>query len=171
MKKRSFILTAVIVAFAISYSVAYGCDCGGCESDKASASSTELKDNGNVWVTITGEEYFTCPVMKTEMKVADAKSFSVVDGKKFYHCCPGCETPFQSNPTSFLNKLNLPGNVLKVDADGKKYFRDPVSGVEMEVNDQTVFVDRNNIRYFFSSAKTMKTFSQSPEKYFSNSGI
>jgi len=170
IKKKSIILATVIIAFAISFSVAHACGCGSCKTDNTSATATDLNENGNVWATLNGEEYFTCPVMKADTKVADASSFSVVHGKKYYHCCPSCETPFQSNPESFLKDLNKPGNVSKIDSDGKRFSRDPVSGVEMEVNDQTVFINRDNTRYFFTSAKTMKTFENSPEKYLRNSG-
>ncbi|MBT5428070.1 MAG: hypothetical protein HOK84_17830 [Bacteroidetes bacterium] len=170
IKSKGRVLATLIIAFAISFSVSHASGCGSCTTAKASANSTELNKNGNVWATLNGEEYFTCPVMKSEMKVADATSFSVVDGEKFYHCCPGCEKPFQSNPVSFLKEINLPANVTKIDTDGNKHFRDPVSGVEMEVSDQTVFVDRDNSRYFFSSAKTMDTFEKSPDRFLGKLG-
>ena len=141
------------------------CSCVECSKMKNSSMKTSAMKEGNVWVTQDGTKYFTCPVMKTEMKVEDAKTSSVINGVKYYHCCPGCETPFQTETVKWLKGFAVPGNVFNVDQNGQKHFRDPVNGETGVANDKTVNVEMDGFRYFFTSKKTMKTFEKSPQDY------
>jgi len=136
-----------------------------CPMMKSTSADVPTEQVGNVWATEDGSMYFTCPVMKSEMKVEDAKTSSVINGVKYYHCCPGCETPFQTETTKWLEGFAVPGNVYMVDKDGQKHFRDPVNNKVGIVGKKTKNVDMNGYRYFFTSKKTMKTFEKSPQNY------
>jgi YHS domain-containing protein len=141
------------------------CSCSKCSAMKSSSMNTSAMQEGNVWVTQDGTKYFTCPVMKTEMKVEDAKTSSVINGVKYYHCCPGCETPFQTETSKWLKGFAVPGNVFNVDQNGQKHFRDPVSGEAGVVGEKTLNFDKDGFRYYFASKNTMKAFEKSPQNY------
>ena len=121
--------------------------------------------DGNVWMTEDGVKYFTCPVMKGELKVEDADAYSDHNGKRYYHCCPPCQGPFRDDPESWLKELVLPGNLYAVDENGNKHYRDPVNGKTGKVKAKTRYVDHEGKRYFFSKKKTMEAFKEQPEKY------
>ncbi len=161
---RYYCIIAVITAFLASSAIA---QCTGFNKDAKKTidvSTVEVQD-GNVWTAEDGTQYYTCPVMRGEGKVEEATSFSVVENKKYYHCCPSCQAPFRSEPVKWLENLTVPGNVFIVDLDGVKHFRDPVSGTEGVVDKDTRYFDHEHHRYFFISKKTMKKFKKSPQSY------
>jgi YHS domain-containing protein len=45
-----------------------------------------------------------CPVSGEAFMVTDATVFSVVEGKFYGYCCPGCQGKFEADPQSFLSK-------------------------------------------------------------------
>ncbi|NOZ60734.1 MAG: YHS domain-containing protein [Calditrichaeota bacterium] len=119
----------------------------------------------NVWTTDNGVKHFLCPVMKNEGVVKANTSFSIVDGKKYYHCCGGCAPKFQADPQKYLKDFVVPGNVIKVDEKGNKIFQCPVTGEESTVNEKTLFSDINGKRYYFCCAGCKPKFDENPETY------
>ena len=152
---RKFILFAIIAVLAFAPATLFA--------------ETGEKDNppkeGNVWTTENGTKYFTCPVMLKEMQVSEAPAFSVVEGVKYYHCCPPCQGPFRANPQKYLKDFAVPGNVIMVDEEGAKHFRDPVTWDEGIVSGETVFSDLYGCRFYFSNMETAEKFSRSPVEY------
>jgi len=146
------------------------CSCAQCSAMKNTSVDIPTEQEGNVWTTEDGSKYFTCPVMNTEMKVENAKTSSVINGVKYYHCCAGCEEPFRTETTKWLKGFAVPGNVFMVDQDGQKHFRDPVNGDVGVVGEKTKNFDMNGFRYYFSSKKTMKNFKKSPQNYMTRTG-
>lgn len=122
-------------------------------------------NEGNVWITEDGTKYFTCPVMQGESLVSEAKAYSVLNDVRYYHCCPPCQGPFRSNPEKFLTDFTLPGNVILVDDEGIKHFRDPVSGDEDILDKDTNYSEYNGFRYYFSTQKNAEEFSRSPAEF------
>ncbi|MBU1937745.1 YHS domain-containing protein [bacterium] len=112
---------------------------------------------GNVWTTTDGQKYYTCPVMDGEGLVSTAPAYSDVKGVRYYHCCAGCESKFQANPSQYLANFAVPANVLSVDESGK-HFSDPISGKKRTVNDKTNYCDQNGKRYYFASKKSLNEF-------------
>ncbi len=45
-----------------------------------------------------------CPVSGEAYMVTDSTVFSVVEGKYYGYCCPGCQGRFEADPQSFLTK-------------------------------------------------------------------
>lgn len=45
-----------------------------------------------------------CPVSGEEFTITAASPKTVVDGKTYYFCCPGCDKKFAANPAAFLKK-------------------------------------------------------------------
>ncbi|OQX85912.1 hypothetical protein B6D60_07100, partial [candidate division KSB1 bacterium 4484_87] len=93
----------------------------------------------NVWTTADGAKHFTCPVMKNEGVVDKDTKFSIVDGKKYYFCCAGCQPKFEADPKKYTDTFAIPGNVVEVDAKKGEVFKCPVSGEEVALTDKTVF--------------------------------
>ncbi|MFH1861347.1 MAG: hypothetical protein ABH878_00915 [bacterium] len=122
-------------------------------------------EEANVWTTEEGVRFYKCPVMKGEGLVEDASAFSVIEGKKYYFCCPGCPGSFRSDPQKWLMELQLPGNIAKVDEQGRKHFRDPVSDEVAIVEENTHYTDYHGYRYFFESKETKKQFDLKHEEY------
>ncbi len=120
---------------------------------------------GNVWQTADGETYFTCPVMKGEMRLDQAESYSDVDGLRYYHCCPPCQGPFRANPGKWLSEHALPANITEVDSHGHKLFRDPVSGEMGIVEEGTPQVDHQGRRFYFTSAGSAQSFRANPAEH------
>jgi len=121
--------------------------------------------DGNVWTTMDGTKNYKCPVMGGEGRLDEAPAYSDVKGARIYHCCPPCQGPFRSNPGKYLSELSLPGNIVTVLDNGEKVFRDPVTGAESHVHNDTRYVDYNAKRYFFADQKTLKQFENAPERY------
>ena len=132
----------------------------------ASEQNTQHSGNeGNVWTTMDGTDYFTCPVMKGEGKVGQHAGTSVIDNVTYYHCCPPCQGPFRKDPEKWLGELFLPANIERVDAQGLKHFVDPVNGMHGDVTEKTPVYDHNGQRWYFTSKRSMKRFKKNPEKY------
>ena len=112
---------------------------------------------GNVWTTADGQKHYTCPVMGGEDLVSTAPSYSDINGVRYYHCCAGCETKFQANPSKWLANFAVPANILSVDESGKR-FSDPVSGKKRVVTAKTNYHDQDGKRYYFASKRSMKKF-------------
>jgi YHS domain-containing protein len=62
----------------------------------------DMKGNNNMSSDEKG--YFTCPVMGTKMKIADAHSSYEYKGKTYYFCCGGCPDQFKANPEKYIKK-------------------------------------------------------------------
>jgi YHS domain-containing protein len=45
-----------------------------------------------------------CPVSGEEFTITAASPKTVVDGKTYYFCCPGCDKKFAANPAQYLKK-------------------------------------------------------------------
>ena len=146
------------------------CGCAQCSKMKNASVDVAVEKEGNVWITEDGSKYFTCPVMGNEGKVEDAEASSVINGTKYYHCCPACQAPFRAETAKWLKDFNVPGNVYMVDKDGQKHFRDPVNGDVGVVSEKTKNFDVDGYRYYFTSKKSMKTFKKSPQNYMANKG-
>lgn len=167
MKRTIFFLIALIAAgiFPLAGFARHGGHGEHSSSSEMMQHETMHQQAGNVWTTAEGTEYFTCPVMRGEGKVENAVSFSDIDEVRYYHCCPGCEQPFQGNPERYLNSLYLPANVDHLNDAGEKVFVDPVNGEEGVVNDETLHADHMHQRYFFTSTETKTTFEENPSRY------
>lgn len=132
---------------------------------QAIAGEKPEKDALNTWSTEDGSRYFTCPVMKGEGRVGAHEGTSSHDGKLVFHCCPPCQAPFRANPEKYLSALHLPGNIARVDEEGKKHFRDPVSGEVHMLSDGAVHRDHEGRRYYFASEEHAEQFSEVPGRY------
>ena len=89
MKKLTIMLVAVLMlTFAVS---AIYVKAG--EDNKEKLSVTEE----NVWTTEDGAKNYKCPVMGAEGVVNSNTTYSIIDGKKYYHCCGGCSGKFTAN--------------------------------------------------------------------------
>ncbi|MBM3326798.1 MAG: hypothetical protein FJY65_07435 [Calditrichaeota bacterium] len=120
---------------------------------------------GNVWTTEDGTAYFTCPVMGSEERVADATSYSDAESVRYYHCYPGCQAPFRADPDKWLKDFVIPGNIASVDSLGYKQFRDPVTKQTALLEENTLSFDYQGRIFFFASDSARKMFSQAPDKY------
>ena len=80
------------------------------------------------------------------------RSSSIVDGKKYYFCCEGCQAIFLENPTQFIEELN-------------KLHVCPVCLAE-KVLAQTVEITCNDLKLHFCRCPfCAETFKQDPEFY------
>ena len=173
MKVSSVVVFAVLMLVAFSdANSSEGCKstCKSTCGSKVDSASKQGIVEGNVWTTADGQRYFTCPVQHTENPVANAVAHSDVDGVRYYHCCPSSQAPFRAEPGKFLKAFAIPGNVLTVDADGKKHFADPISGKEGVVSKKTKYADVEGMRYFFASKKSLKKFNSDPHAFLQKMG-
>jgi YHS domain-containing protein len=129
-------------------------------ADQTAVSSTEA----NIWITKDGQKHFTCPVMGSEGIVTSETPFSIVDGKKFYHCCNGCSEKLTADPAKYLSKFTIPANVVTVDKKGD-HFQCPVSGEIGIVDAKTKFADVDGKRYYFCCSKCETAFAANPQKF------
>jgi YHS domain-containing protein len=157
MKKQVILFLSLLLAFA-SVSVIFAID-----KDQHQKNSDVVE--ANVWTTADGVKHFVCPVMKNEGVVEANTSFSVVDGKKYYHCCGGCAPKFQADPQKYLKDFVVPGNVIKVDEKEGKIFQCPVTGEKSAVNEKTLFSDVNGKRYYFCCSGCKPKFDENPEAF------
>ena len=161
MKKQTITLIAVFLILFSAISVFARSD----DSTKKKATVVEA----NVWKTEDGQKHFVCPVMKNEGIVTENTPYSIVDGKKYYHCCAGCESKFLQSTAKYLNELVIPANVVKEDKNGK-VFQCPVSGELSTVNEKTLFSDVNGKRYYFCCSKCKTNFDANSKKYIKSFG-
>jgi YHS domain-containing protein len=156
MKAMSFILITTLIFFSLSI--------------VGNAKTVDEKEKkispveANVWTGEDGNKYYKCPVMGGEGVVDSTTTFSIVDGKRYYYCCAGCAEKFQANPSKYLKKFAKPGNVIKIDKDGK-YFRCPVSGKKDLVSEKTAYSDYKGKRYYFCCNDCKTKFNEGQEKY------
>ncbi|MDK9700581.1 MAG: YHS domain-containing protein [bacterium] len=127
------------------------------------AMDTKVVD-GNVYSLADGSKRFLCPVMLAQGDVKDSPEYSDYNGKRYYHCCPGCKDKFADNPSKYLDALVIPANVTKV--DGKKLtFLCPVTKEEGIVGKDTPYVDNGGKRYYLCCADCKTPFTKNPSKY------
>ena len=151
MKKLTFLLIAVLMlTFAIAGIYA--------KTNDDSKKKTKVTE-ANVWTTEDGAKHFKCPVMGSEGVVKESTTFSIVDGKKYYHCCGGCSEKFTSNTAKYLDGFVVPGNVVKIDKEGQ-HFKCVISGKEGLVTDKTTFSDKDGKRYYFCCPGCKPKFEQ-----------
>ncbi len=148
MKFKSSIVFLLLIFLSFSLSTI-------CAQEQASSSSIQ---EGNIWFTEDSTKYFTCPVMKGEMKVSHAFAYSDIENVRYYHCCPPCQGPFRAETEKFLDELKLPANVSSVDEMGNKTFRDPISGKEFIHASAKDSLDVEGYRYYFHKKKNKKKF-------------
>ena len=141
---------------------------GYAKTDTKGSQKSEIVE-ANVWITDSGEKRFICPVMGGEGVVDSTTLFTEVDGKRYYHCCAGCPDKFKANPSKYLKSFVVPGNVIKVDKDGKHY-RCPVSGEMGSVTKDTPYSDYNGKRYYFCCSNCKTNFDEKPHKYMKSEG-
>jgi len=121
-------------------------------------------EEANVWFTADGAKHFTCPVMGGEGVVSENTTFTVVEGKKYYHCCPACQGKITSSSSKYLQNFVLPGNVVEVDEQGK-HFVCPVLGNKGVVQETTVFTDYKSKRYYYCCGACKPKFEANPEHF------
>ena len=124
----------------------------------------EKTTEANVWTTKDGAKHFKCPVMGGEGVVTETTTFSVVDGKKYYHCCGGCSGKFTENTAKYIDGFVVPANVVKVDDKGQ-HFQCVVSGEQGKVSEKTLFSDKDGKRYYFCCESCKKKFDKNADKY------
>lgn len=170
MFKQIFFVTTLVFLLSTILIAGEKCPptgCGSCADKAKEIKSTASKDkvsSGNTYLTADGKERFVCPVMGNHGNVADATSFSDVNGKRYYHCCPGCEEPFQKEPAKYLEKLSLPANITKV--EGKTMWaKCPVTSEEFKVGKDTPFADFNGNKYYLCCNDCKPAFVKNPSKY------
>ncbi|MBL7094936.1 hypothetical protein ISS22_13290 [candidate division KSB1 bacterium] len=156
MKKLTIMLVAILMlTFAVS-AIYAKTD----ENSKKKSSVTEA----NVWTTEDGAKNFKCPVMGAEGVVNSKTTYSIVDGKKYYHCCGGCSVKFTANTAKYLDGFVVPANVVKTDKDGKHY-QCAVSGETGVVGKETLFSDKDGKRYYFCCDGCKKEFDKDSGKF------
>ena len=63
-------------------------------------------EDGNVYyVDDSGGKHFICPIMGTDAVVGSDTKFADYQGKRYYFCCPGCDSKFNADPAMYVNKL------------------------------------------------------------------
>jgi YHS domain-containing protein len=124
----------------------------------------EKTTEANVWTTKDGAKHFKCPVMGSEGVVKESTTFSIVDGKKYYHCCGGCSGKFTENTAKYLDGFVTPANVVKIDDKGK-HFQCVVSGESGVVGEKTKYSDKDGKRYYFCCNDCKKAFDKKAEKF------
>ena len=133
----------------------------------SAAEKSKSAVEANVFTTKDGEKHFICPVMGGEDVVTKDTPYSVVDGKKYYHCCGGCSEKLTANPDKYLKNFAIPANVLKVDDDGQ-HFQCVVSGEMGLVNAKTTYADVDGKRYYFCCDKCSEKFEADRSKFMKN---
>ncbi len=86
--KHLTILLIILMAAAFTFT-----SCGKTDVVKQSYTAPELKVGQTT----------TCPVMKTKFTVKENQKYAVVDGKKYYVCCPDCIDKIKDNPKKYLS--------------------------------------------------------------------
>ncbi len=129
----------------------------------------EHKDliEANVWLTDDEDgKHFTCPVMGNSGIVNDNTTYTDIDGKRYYHCCPGCKG--EDKVRKALGEgFVIPGNVISIENDSLNFLC-PVMKNTGVVTDETTFSDYDGRRYYFCCASCEGKFEQNPEKYINN---
>ena len=87
------ITNSLILLIFVSYALTqFGCS--DAEPVKQSFSTPELKIGDTT----------SCPVMGTKFKVKKDTKFALIDGKKYYICCPECIDKIKNNPKKYLSE-------------------------------------------------------------------
>ena len=119
----------------------------------------------NVWLLDEqGNKHFTCPVMGNEAVVGKTTKFSDYQGKRYYFCCPACKPAFEANPDKYLDKMVLPGNIIEVKGEIRR-FKCPVTGEMGEVTKDTPYSDFEGKRYYLCCAECKPKFEAEPKKF------
>ena len=99
LTKLSFAALALFGAIALEgCAQQHGANCA-CDKP-AAAAPAGLKAPGEATI---GDKS-TCPVSGEEFTINASSPKTVVDGKTYYFCCPGCDKKFAANPAAFLKK-------------------------------------------------------------------
>ena len=157
MKKYLFLALAVLFIFSATNALV--------ASDNNQQKSKAKLVEANVWTTADGVKHYVCPVTKKEGVVDKNTVFSIVDGKKYYHCCQACAPKFQAEPQKYLKKLAVPANVVKIDKNGDEIFQCPVSGEKGVVDKKTSYLDVDGKRYYFCCDKCKAKFEKDPNAF------
>ena len=155
MKKLTIMLIAVFVLTFIVVGIYTNAD----ENSKKKSVTEE-----NVWTTKDGAKHYKCPVMGAEGVVKENTTFSIVDGKKYYHCCGGCSEKFTAETAKYLDGFTVPANVIKQDKKGQ-HFQCVVSGENGVVGEKTSYSDKDGKRYYFCCSDCKTAFDKNADKF------
>jgi len=100
LTKLSFAALALFGAIALEGCAhQHGANCA-CDKPAVAAPAPGVKAPGEATI---GDKS-TCPVSGEEFTINASSPKTVVDGKTYYFCCPGCDKKFAANPAAFLKK-------------------------------------------------------------------
>jgi len=117
----------------------------------------------NVWLIDSEGAHYTCPVTGNMGILDSSTPFSIIDGRKFYHCSTDCED--ESEVRSALeDSFVVPGNAVGVEGDAVRFLC-PVMGNEGIADATTPFSDHDGRRYYFCCPPCKPQFEASPEDY------
>jgi len=77
-----------------------GADCASAKSPASAALPPGVKAPGEAAMG----DRSVCPVSGEEFTVTASSPKTIVDGKTYFFCCPGCDKKFATNPSQFLKK-------------------------------------------------------------------
>ncbi len=118
----------------------------------------------NVWLIDGKGKHYTCPVMGNSGIVDDKTTFTVIDNKKYYHCCPSCQGE-EKVQKALDEGFVVPGNVLRFGADNSLKALCPVMGNEVTVDEYTAYSDFEGQRYYFCCPPCKGDFDSEPEDF------
>ncbi len=85
--KHLTILLIILMAATFTFT-----SCSKTDAVKQSYTASELKVGQTT----------TCPVMNTKFTVKEDQKYAVVEGKKYYVCCPACIDKINKEPDKYL---------------------------------------------------------------------
>ncbi len=136
---KSIIISALllIMVFAVNTVNAKG------NNDKKEKAPVELKNQTH------------CPVMGG---VIDSSSYTDIQGKRVYHCCPMCTKALTKDPDKYFKKAAEDGILFE-----NIQTTCPVSGEELEKKNS--YLDHDGRRVYFCCDGCQKEFKADPQKY------
>ncbi len=141
---------------------AHGEDCDHGHAEQTSIKQNEITE-ANVWL-IDGEgKHFICPSTGNS-GIVDAKTpFTLLNDKKYYHCCPSCKGE-EKVKNALKSGFVVPGNVIEKEGDELRFVC-PIMGNESVVSSTTTYSDFDGRRYFFCCPPCKDDFDAAPERY------
>jgi YHS domain-containing protein len=125
---------------------------------------SELEE-ANTFSTDDGTKYFICPVKGKPTPIDEAVAVSVVDEKRFYHCCISSQATFRADPAKHLAMdFFVPANFISYGLNGAS-FRDPVTGQTKVLKPDSPSHQIELKRYFFANEESKAAFVENPDQY------
>lgn len=121
-------------------------------------------------VEVTAEEIGIkayCPVTGDSFTVHEQTPVVQYKGKRYYMCCPGCDTEFQKDPERYIKKMETTEHhkiMVEQDMIGAEVVC-PVSGDRFYVSETTPVVEHKGKKYYFCCPGCELEFKKDPEKY------